>query len=43
MAKRYYDAPLAARGKRLAVRDFAYKPVDHEPLIEAVGRRAVIR
>ena len=36
---RAMHAPLAARGKRLAVRDFAYKPVDHEPLIEAVGRQ----
>lgn len=32
--------PLAAVGKRLAVRDFAYKPADHAPLIEAVGRQA---
>ena len=32
-------APLAARGKRLAVRDFAYQPADHAPLIEAVGRQ----
>ncbi len=31
--------PLAAAGKRLAVRDFAYKPADHAPLIEAVGRQ----
>ncbi len=36
---RAMHGPLAARGKRLAVRDFAYKPVDHEPLIEAVGRQ----
>jgi hypothetical protein len=36
---RAMHAPLAARGKRLAVRDFAYKPVDHEPLIAAVGRQ----
>ena len=30
--------PLSARGKRLAVRDFAYKPADHEPLIRAMER-----
>ncbi len=30
--------PLAMHGKRLAIRDFAYKPEDHAPLIEAVGR-----
>jgi hypothetical protein len=29
---------MAANGGRLAVRDFAYKPEDHEPLIEAVAR-----
>ncbi|MCJ0762752.1 hypothetical protein [Variovorax terrae] len=29
-------APIARHGKRLAVRDFAYKPADHAPLIEAV-------
>lgn len=28
--------PIARHGKRLAVRDFAYKPADHVPLIEAV-------
>lgn len=31
-------APIARHGKRLAVRDFAYKPQDHEPLIDAVAR-----
>ncbi|MBM3555561.1 MAG: hypothetical protein FJX47_08415 [Alphaproteobacteria bacterium] len=30
--------PIRAAGKRLAFRDFAYKPADHEPLIAAVGR-----
>jgi hypothetical protein len=30
--------PIAASGRRLAVRDFAYKPEDHAPLIEAVAR-----
>lgn len=29
-------APIKRHGKRLAVRDFAYKPQDHAPLIEAV-------
>ena len=29
--------PAARHGKRLAVRDFAYKPEDHAPLIDAVG------
>jgi hypothetical protein len=28
--------PTARHGKRLAIRDFAYKPADHEPLIEAI-------
>jgi hypothetical protein len=36
---RAMHAPLLAAGKRLAVRDFAYKPADHAPLIEAVGRQ----
>jgi hypothetical protein len=31
-------APIAQHGKRLAVRDFAYKPQDHAPLVEAVDR-----
>ena len=31
-------APIARHGKTLAVRDFAYKPQDHEPLIAAVDR-----
>jgi hypothetical protein len=31
-------APAKRHGKRLAIRDFAYKPADHAPLIEAVGR-----
>ena len=30
--------PIARHGKTLAVRDFAYKPQDHEPLINAVDR-----
>jgi len=30
--------PLAKAGRRLVVRDFAYRPVDHRPLIEAVDR-----
>jgi hypothetical protein len=30
--------PIASAGKRLAIRDFAYKPSDHTPLVEAVGR-----
>ena len=30
-------APVSRHGKQLAVRDFAYKPQDHEPLIEAVA------
>jgi hypothetical protein len=30
-------APVSRHGKRLAVRDFAYKPQDHEPLIDAVA------
>jgi hypothetical protein len=30
-------APIAARGKQLAVRDFAYKPADHEPLVAAMA------
>ncbi len=41
----WYDGIIQAlhratqrHGKRLAVRDFAYKPVDHEPLIAAVAR-----
>jgi hypothetical protein len=29
-------APISRHGKRLAVRDFAYKPKDHTPLVEAV-------
>jgi hypothetical protein len=29
--------PIARHGKRLSVRDFAYKPVDHEPLIAAMA------
>lgn len=29
-------APIHARGKQLAVRDFAYKPADHAPLVLAV-------
>ena len=37
---RAMHAPLRRAGKRLAVRDFAYKPADHEPLIEAVSRQA---
>src|SRR5581483_7808660 len=28
--------PLAAHGKRLAVREFAYKPADHEVLLRAI-------
>ncbi len=36
---RAMHAPLAAAGKHLAVRDFAYKPADHEPLIAAVARQ----
>lgn len=28
--------PVKAAGKRLAVREFAYKPVDHKPLLEAL-------
>jgi hypothetical protein len=28
--------PLAARGKRLAMREFAYKPADHEVLLRAI-------
>lgn len=31
-------APIRARGRQLAIRDFAYKPADHQPLIEAVRR-----
>ena len=31
-------APLTHGGLRLAVRDFAYRPSDHRPLIEAVDR-----
>lgn len=30
-------APIRARGKQLAVRDFAYKPADHAPLVRAVA------
>jgi hypothetical protein len=30
--------PIRERGRQLAIRDFAYKPADHRPLIEAVGR-----
>lgn len=30
--------PSVRHGKRLVLRDFAYKPVDHEPLINAVAR-----
>ncbi|WP_137176377.1 hypothetical protein [Roseomonas sp. AR75] len=30
--------PVARRGKRLAVRDFAYKPEDHAPLIAAMRK-----
>ncbi|WP_316979575.1 hypothetical protein [Shumkonia mesophila] len=30
--------PVGRHGKRLAIRDFAYKPADHEPLIAAVGK-----
>ena len=29
-------APICAHGKQLAVRDFAYKPADHAPLVRAV-------
>ena len=29
--------PIRARGKQLAIRDFAYRPADHQPLIEAVA------
>jgi hypothetical protein len=36
---RAMHAPLRRTGKRLAVRDFAYKPADHAPLIEAVSRQ----
>jgi hypothetical protein len=32
--------PLKRHGKRLAIRDFAYKPKDHAPLIAAVDRSA---
>lgn len=31
-------APARRHGKRLAIRDFAYRPADHAPLIEAMGR-----
>ena len=37
---RAMHGPLAAAGKRLAVRDFAYRPTDHAPLIEAMARQA---
>jgi hypothetical protein len=30
--------PIRRHGKRLAIRDFAYKPADHAPLIQAVDR-----
>ena len=30
--------PIARHGKTLAVRDFAYKPADHEPLVAAMER-----
>ena len=35
---RALHAPIAAHGKRLAVRDFAYKPEDHAPLVDAMRR-----
>ena len=31
-------APVVRHGKRLAIRDFAYKPADHAPLIAAMER-----
>ncbi len=31
-------APIRRHGKGLAIRDFAYKPQDHAPLVEAVDR-----
>lgn len=36
---RAMHTPLKRAGKRLAVRDFAYKPSDHAPLIEAMSRQ----
>lgn len=30
--------PIARHGKRLAVRDFAYKPEDHAPLVNAMAK-----
>jgi hypothetical protein len=36
---RAMHTPLARHGKRLAVREFAYTPADHAPLIEAVSRQ----